>query len=176
MTAPGPIVAGYEGSVDLARTCNKYLADIRDQDPSRYGFLGCMPDLRNTPAALAEIDHCFDTLHADGIVLLTRYGDNNNYLGHPDFAPIWLALNARKACVLIYPTHAVETNLVAQNLPQSIVDYPHETARTAVDIIMSNGRRSYPEAKVILSHAGGTLPYIIKCAASLVDTGLTTKT
>lgn len=135
-----------------------------------------MPDLRSTEAALAEIEHALDILKADGVMLMTRYGSTNMYLGHEAFAPIWSALNARKAVVLVHPTHSVDTNLLAKNIPQPIVDYPHETTRAAVDIIMSNGRRMYPEVKVILSHAGGTLPYLAKRLAAIIDVGLVDKT
>ena len=176
MTSPGPAIAGYNGSVILARDANDYLAALRDKSPPRYGFLAAMPDLTNTAAALAEIDYAFDTLGADGVLLMTRYGSSNRYLGHADFAPIWNALNKRKAVVLVHPTHAVDTNFIAKHLPQPIVDYPHETTRTAIDFIMSNGCRTYTDVKIILAHAGGTLPYIAKRAACLDDVGLISKT
>ena len=46
-------------------------------------------------------------------------------------------------------------------LPQPAIDYPHETTRSAVDMIITHTKRSYPDCKVILSHAGGTLPFLI---------------
>lgn len=46
------------------------------------------------------------------------------------------------------------------SLPQPIIDFPHETTRTAVDLITSGTIRSHPNVKIILSHAGGTLPYL----------------
>lgn len=175
LTSPGAPIAGEEGSVKLSRTTNDYLASVRDKNPSKYGFFAAMPDLRNMAAALAEIEYAFDILQADGVMLLTRYGPTNMCLGHEAFAPIWNALNSRKAVVLVHPTHSVDTNLVAKNIPQPIVDYPHETTRAAVDIVMSNGRRRYPDVKIILAHAGGTLPYLAKRVAALSDVGLVNK-
>lgn len=53
-------------------------------------------------------------------------------------------------------------------------DYPHETGRTAMDLIVSNTLRQYPGCKIILSHAGGTLPYLIhRVAAMLPATPMT---
>lgn len=176
LTSPGAPIAGLEGSVKLARVTNDYLASIRDKNPSRYGFFATVPDLRNTTAAIAEIEYAFDSLKADGIILMTRYGPTNMYLGNEAFAPIWAALNARKAVVLVHPTHSVDTNLIAKNLPQPIVDYPHETTRTAADIIMANVQRNNPDVKIILAHAGGGLPYVAKRLAALSEVGLTTKT
>ena len=47
-------------------------------------------------------------------------------------------------------------------------DYPQETGRTAMSLIVSDTLRSYPGCKVILSHAGGTLPYLIYRAAGML--------
>jgi 6-methylsalicylate decarboxylase len=106
---------------------------------------------------------------ADGIILFTRYGSDNHYLGHPDFLPIWSALNDRKAVVFVHPTHAVDTHLVNPNLPQPMFDYPHETGRTAIDLILSNTLASTAQnCKIILSHAGGTLPYLIYRVAAMI--------
>jgi predicted TIM-barrel fold metal-dependent hydrolase len=176
LTSPGAPIAGLEGSVKLARGLNDHLASIRDKNPLRYGFFATMPDIRNVNAALAEIAYAFDTLKADGVILLTRYGPTNMYLGNEAFTTIWAALNARKAVVLVHPTHSVDTNLIAKNLPQPIVDYPHETTRTAADIIMANVQRNNPEVKIILAHGGGGLPYIAKRLAVLGEVGLSTKT
>lgn len=119
-------------------------------------------------AAIEEINNAFDNLQADGIVLYTRYGADNHYLGHPDFRDIWDLLDARGAVVFIHPTHPVDTALVNPSLPQPIIDYPHETTRAAVDLITSGTVRSHPNLKMILSHAGGTLPYLALRPASVL--------
>lgn len=175
MISPGPPIAGPAGSVKLARQTNEYLAALRDKNPAKYGFFAAMPDLTDTDAALAEVEYAYDKLHADGVILMTRYGKTNMYLGHEDFIPVWQALDKRHAVVLVHPTHAVDTNLVAKNLPQPIIDYPHETTRTAVDLVVSNRVRSLKNIKIILSHAGGTLPYLAKRAALIGELGLSSK-
>jgi predicted TIM-barrel fold metal-dependent hydrolase len=136
-----------------------------------------MPTLTNTSAALAEIAYAFDELKADGVTLFTRYGEGHTYLGHADLVPIWKALNDRQAVVFIHPTHAVDTTLVAPNLPQPITDYPHETTRAAVHLIASNTLKEHAsKCKIILSHAGGTLPYIANRVTALPDVGMLNKT
>lgn len=139
MTAPGTrIEKDPHAQAQLARAANSYAAQIRNGDPSHYGFFASLPDLLNTELSLKEIEYGLDTLSADGVILFTRYGDDNHYLGHPDFRPIWKELNRRKAVVFIHPTHAVDTNLVNRHLPSPMFDYPHETGRTAMDLILSD--------------------------------------
>ncbi|KAK0511059.1 hypothetical protein JMJ35_006611 [Cladonia borealis] len=177
LTAPGCTILPGEGSTSLARAVNQHAASIHDSSPSQFGFFAALPTLHeNVPAAIAEAAYALDHLHADGITLYTRYGPSSNYLGHRSFTPLWEELNRRSAVVFIHPTHAVDTSLVNPRLPQPIIDYPHETGKTAVDLIMSGAITRYPNVKIILSHAGGTLPYLATRAAHLTcDYGLSSK-
>jgi predicted TIM-barrel fold metal-dependent hydrolase len=171
-TAPGPgIEQDTRAAANLARACNDYCANLRNSHPKRFGFFACVPDLDKDPSAvLAEITYALDVLQADSIILLTSYGSSPpKYLGHPSFHPIWDALNARKAVVFIHPTHAAGSAQVSQLLPQPAFDYPHETGRTAIDLITSHTLRDHAnDCKIILSHAGGTLPALIDRVAGLM--------
>jgi len=64
-----------------------------------------------------------------------------------------------------YITHTANATLINPKVPQPIIDYPHETARTILDLIMSNTVRRHPHCRIIVSHAGGTFPYIAMRAA-----------
>lgn len=141
---------------------------MKKKDPRSYGFFASLPSLFDTERSLEEIAYAFDKLDADGVTLFTRYGDGNYYLGHDAFRPVWAELNRRKAVVFIHPTHPVDTELVHPLLPQPMFDYPHETGRTAMSLIVSDMLRSVPDCKIILSHAGGTLPYLIHRTAGLL--------
>jgi predicted TIM-barrel fold metal-dependent hydrolase len=92
----------------------------------------------------------------------------NTYLGHADIEPIWAELRRRRAVVFVHPTQPVDTAKVNDKMPQPMIDYPHETTRAAMDMIMAGTRRKYPGCKVILSHAGGALPYLISRVAELL--------
>lgn len=168
-TAPGPEVkSDPRDAAVLARKLNEFSAKVRDSDPEHYGFFASVPSLIDISLCLAEIRYALDELKADGIMLMTRYGSDNHYLGHVDFIPIWQELNARKAVVLVHPTHPVDVNLVNQCLPQPMMDYPHETARTAMDLILSDTFRSHArECRIILSHGGGTLAMVVSRVAGL---------
>ncbi|GKZ74708.1 hypothetical protein AnigIFM50267_001197 [Aspergillus niger] len=162
VTAPGACIApDRQSRSQLARQMNDYAADLRDKDPDHFAFFVSLPNILDTEDALAEIAYGLDTLHADGVTLFTRYGPSNTYLGHRDVEPIWAELNRRGCVVFIHPTHPVDIRPVNPKLPQPAIDYPHETTRTAMDMITSGTTLKYPNCKVILSHAGGALPYLI---------------
>ncbi|KAF4549848.1 Amidohydrolase-like protein 1 [Elsinoe fawcettii] len=168
-TAPGPEIASDPAqAASLARKLNEFNAGLRDKDPQHYGFFASVPSLLDSSLCIAEIRYALDVLHADGIVLMTRYGSAYHYLGHEQFAPIWEELNKRKAVVFVHPTHPVDTNLVNKSLPQPMFDYPHETGRTAVDLMTSGTFRKHAsQCKIILSHGGGTLPMLLGRVAGL---------
>ncbi|PON28827.1 amidohydrolase [Trichoderma gamsii] len=170
VTAPGPSCVGDSSkALSLAQDCNDYVASIRDERPQNYGFFLVLPSLFDTEACLKEIARGLDELHADGVVIYTRYGPDNTYLGNEAFLPIWKELNKRKAVVFVHPTHAVDTALVNSKMPQPMFDYPHETGRTAMDLITS-GRliNDCADCKIILSHGGGTLPSLIGRVSGLL--------
>ncbi|GFF29407.1 2-amino-3-carboxymuconate-6-semialdehyde decarboxylase [Aspergillus udagawae] len=166
VTAPGACILKGTASFALARQLNEYAAELRDRNPQRFGFFASLPSLLDTDATLSEIAYALDTLHADGVTLFTRYGDSNVYLGHRSLEPIWAELDRRKCVVFMHPTHPVDTTPVNPKMPQPVVDYPHETTRSAMDMILQGTRSKYPNCKVILSHAGGALPYLISRVAT----------
>ena len=163
VTAPGPCIEkDAVKAAKLARDCNEEVAALKRKNPANYGFFASVPSLFDTDLAIQEITYAFDKLDADGVILLTRYGKGNGYLGDPAFRPVRRILNERHATVLIHPTHPVDTNLVEDSLPQPMFDYPHETGRSALSLIVSDTlRTAASDCKIILSHAGGTLPTLI---------------
>jgi len=167
VTAPGPcVLADPVGQAALAWRLNEYAAHLRDEDHASFGFFASLPDIRNASAAVAEIAYALDVLGADGVTLFTRYGPNATYLGHPDLEPVWKELSRREATVFVHPTHPAHLDQVSKYLPATVVDYPHETTRAAVDMITARTLKRYPGVKVILSHAGGTLPFLISRLAA----------
>ncbi|KAH7381779.1 amidohydrolase family protein [Cadophora sp. MPI-SDFR-AT-0126] len=159
VTTPGPCIEkDPKAAAKLARAVNEAGAAIRDQYPS----------LLHQEEALEELAYAFDHLNADGAILFTRYGEDNHYFGHPEFRTIWAELNKRRAVVFVHPTHAVDIHLVNSHLPQPMFDYPHETGRTAIDMILSNTMHLVKDCKIILSHAGSTLPYLIDRVAGMI--------
>lgn len=113
VTAPGPACERDPiKAASLARECNEYVAKLCSENNKEYGYFACLPSLLDIQACLKEIKYALDHLHANGVILYTRYGNDNHYLGHPHFKEIWQELNRRKAIVFIHPTHSVDTHLV----------------------------------------------------------------
>jgi 6-methylsalicylate decarboxylase len=131
-----------KASIAVAREFNEYAATIRDSDPLHFGFFATIPSLLEPEAALEEIRFAFDELYADGILLMTHYGDS--YLGNHSFIPIWSELDSRNAVVLVHPYESANPAIINKLLQPSVLDFPYETTKTAMDMIVNGTMRSFP--------------------------------
>ncbi|KAH8802490.1 hypothetical protein F5884DRAFT_887026 [Xylogone sp. PMI_703] len=163
LSTPGVTIFDKQEARNMARRVNVYAAKIRDAQPEKFGFFASLPSLLDTEGVLAEIAYASENLQPDGFVIFTRYGGDTEfgYLGDARFRPIWHEFNSRKVVVFVHPTTPLVKTPLPPTILNNITEFPHETTRTAVDLIFSNTKQDFPDCKVILSHAGGTLPYLI---------------
>ena len=155
LTAPG--VEGWKGDarIDITRRVNDYGAQLMEQRPERFGYFSTLA-LPDVDAALAEIERSFDDLHVDGVTLHSNY--DGFYLSDARFDPIWQELERRSATVFLHPTRPPQMP-VLPGAPSPLADYPADTTRCALDLVLKGHRRRFPSTKVILSHGGGYLPF-----------------
>lgn len=137
------------------RQCNDTAAALRSQFPGRFGSFASLP-LPDVDASLAEIAHAGDQLKADGFILFSNYG--GKYLGDPAFEPVLQELNRRKAVVFVHPTRPAY-DIAGQPNP-ALIEFTFDTTRCAFSLIMARVPQRFPGIRFILSHAGGTLPYL----------------
>jgi len=69
-------------------------------------------------------------------------------------------LNAVKAVVHVHPSLHPSSKSLKLQWPGWLVEYVFDTTRAAVNLIFSGARARFPDIRFILSHAGGTLPYL----------------
>ena len=159
VTTPALNFASGEAARKLARECNDYAAKLIADHPARFGSFAVVP-LTDTEGSLREIAYALDTLKADGIGLMTSYGDK--WLGDPAFLPVMEELNRRKAVVYTHPTAAnCCVNLIRTQQPV-MIEFGTDTTRTIADIIFSGNAQKFRDISWIFSHAGGTMPFLIE--------------
>jgi predicted TIM-barrel fold metal-dependent hydrolase len=142
----------------MARLCNETAAQAKRDRPARFGSFASLP-LPDVAGALAEIEHAFDTLNADGIGLMTNY--RGKYLGDPDFAPVFDELNRRSAIVFIHPTSPPCHEAISMGYARPMIEFPFDTTRTVTNLVYSGTIDRCPNIRFILPHAGGTLPFLV---------------
>jgi 6-methylsalicylate decarboxylase len=158
-TSPGTWFGNRDETRGLAREMNEYGAKMASDYKGRFGLFALLP-FPSVDDSLKEIEYALDTLKADGVGLLTSYG--NRWLGDPAFQPVFDELNRRKAVVYTHPIDAP----CCQDLPlagvtPTTLEFPTDTTRTILSLIASDAATRYADTRFIFSHGGGTLPAII---------------
>lgn len=145
-------------AVELTRELNEFGASIVTRYPQKFGLFATLP-LPTIAQSLDEIDHAFDRLGALGIKLPTNAG--GFYLADERFAPIFDALERRRAIVLLHPVRPSVNALVPRNTPTAVVDYLVETTRTVSDMIIGGLTARHQNIRWVIPHGGALLPSLV---------------
>jgi predicted TIM-barrel fold metal-dependent hydrolase len=158
ITAPGTWFGDHGETLRLTRELNEFAAKLVSDHKGRYGLFAVLP-LPLVDETLKEIEYAFDTLKADGVGMLTSYG--NKWLGDAAFQPVLDELNRRKAVVYTHPIDAPCCQDLQPGVNPTTLEYPTDTTRTILSLVMSNAAARYSDIRFVFSHAGGTLPSVI---------------
>jgi predicted TIM-barrel fold metal-dependent hydrolase len=154
---PGICFANVQAARTLARKCNEYSAQLVRDHPGHFGFFAAVP-LPDTEGSLREIAYALDVLKADGIGLMTSYGDK--WPGDPAYAPVFEELNHRKTVVYFHPTGPNCCRDLMPNIPYMFTEVLHDTTRAVTSLLFTGSFERFRDIRFIFSHAGGTLPMV----------------
>ena len=157
VTTPQVSFADAASAPRIARESNEWSARLNRDYPGKFGQFAMLP-MHNMDLALREMEYALDVLKADGIGLLTSYGDK--WLGDVSFEPLMVELNRRKAILYTHPTVANCCRNLQKDVPVTVVEFGTDTTRTIVDLVFSGRAAQCPNVRFIFSHAGGTLPFL----------------
>jgi predicted TIM-barrel fold metal-dependent hydrolase len=157
IAAPGVHFGDNAAARNLARRCNEVSARLVGDHPARFGGFATLP-LPDVDGAIEELAYALDTLELDGIVLLASIGER--YLGDPAFDPVFTELNRRKTVVFIHPAIPVTSLALKLSMPAAMVEFVFDTTRAVTNLIYTGTLERCPDIRFILSHAGGTIPFV----------------
>jgi predicted TIM-barrel fold metal-dependent hydrolase len=145
-------------SRQLSRVTNEIIAEIKEQYPERFGGFATIPML-NPEHAIEELNYAIDHLKLDGVCLMSNY--RGTYLGDEIFDPFFKELNKRKTVVYIHPA-SPKKDLASKitEIPDAIIEAPFDTTRAVTNLMFRGSLEKYSEIKYILSHGGGTIPFL----------------
>jgi predicted TIM-barrel fold metal-dependent hydrolase len=155
ISTPAANVPNMKEARSIARLCNEIAARMISDHPERFGAFATLPPLTDVEGALREIEYALDTLKLDGVALMTNY--YLQYLGDSSFEEVYKALNRRKAVVHIHPN---DPPGVQFSVSAGLMDAPFDTTRATTNLICTGTMERYPNISFILSHGGGTMPYL----------------
>lgn len=157
VSTPGVSFGNLRAARTLARRCNEYAATQVADHPRRLGFFAVVP-LPDVDGTLREISYALDSLNADGVGIMTSYG--NTWPGDAAYMPVFEELNRRKAVVYVHPTGPDCCRELIPRIPYVMTELPHDTARAVTSLLFSGTFGRFRNVRFIFSHAGGTLPMV----------------
>jgi predicted TIM-barrel fold metal-dependent hydrolase len=158
IAAPGIHFGDDALARDLARRCNELSAKLVADHPDRFGAFAVLP-LPDVKGALRELEYALDALHLDGVVLLTSYCDGR-YLGDPIFEDVMAELDRRNVVTFVHPVVPKTSESIRLDVPGFAAEFVFDTTRAAINLIWTGTLERRPNLRIILSHAGGTTPYL----------------
>jgi predicted TIM-barrel fold metal-dependent hydrolase len=148
-----------------ARLVNEYAAEMQRDHPSRFGLFAALP-MPDVEGSLIEIEYALDVLNADGVGLMTNYGDT--WPGDPVYRPVFEELNRRKATVYFHPVApACCAGAIVPGVHESWAEVIFDTGRAVLSLLINGAFRDLRDINWIFSHSGGTTPVIARRAATL---------
>jgi len=142
----------------IAREGNEFMAQLARDHGGRFGVFATLP-INHIDNSLAEIDYAFDTLKVDGIGLMTNLGER--WLGDPHYAPLFEVLNKRETAVFVHPAAPFCCTNLVPDIPDTMIEFATDTTRAIANMVFGGTSRRCPDLRVIWSHAGGTMPFLI---------------
>lgn len=157
ISSPGVHFGDDAAARILARQVNEAGAQLRKDHPDRCGHFASLllPDVEG---AIEEARYALDILGSDGVILESN--SQGQYLGNPDFEPLWQELSDRGAIVFVHPTspHCGEELFLGR--PRPMFEFLVDTARSVSDLVFSDTLQKFPGIRWIFTHSGGVLPLL----------------
>jgi 6-methylsalicylate decarboxylase len=171
VSTPGVHLGDDAEARSKAREVNEFTAEVVRKHPDRFGFFATLT-LPDVAGAITEAAYALDKLKADGVILLSNI--HGTYVGDASWEPLMEELDRRKAVVFIHPAQPLGPEV--PGIPPYAADFLLDTTRAAINIAKNGCLERHPNLKIILSHAGGFVPYAAEriahvCAADGSNAG-----
>lgn len=149
-----------EEAGSIARDLNDSLEkDCGDSNGRLLGF-GVLP-FQNMDAALAEVEHCAKNLKNIKGFIIGTHGAGHG-LQHRDLLPLYKAVEASGHLLFVHPHYGIGNEFYTDTGHALFLacGFTFETTVSIARLICSGMLDEVPRLKLLLSHSGGTLPFL----------------
>ncbi|KAH6902444.1 hypothetical protein BKA70DRAFT_1229091 [Coprinopsis sp. MPI-PUGE-AT-0042] len=181
ISAPGANVfpGDKAKTLALARLLNEQVAAYCRAQPNRLDFYAIVP-LPYTAEAITEARYAINTLGAVGIMMFSNF--EGRYLGNAELRPFFTAVNnfGGRQILYIHPATPYVTGNNGQRIEANPTPYPtgniefyFETARTIMDLTLTQTIHTFTNIHYVIPHVGGAFPAtvdrILKSVPAIYD-------
>lgn len=159
LTCPNAYWGSAAVSLKAAQVMNDEMAQAQTAWPGRIRWFASLP-WQHEKLALEELKRACKK-GAVGVMVLANIG--GKALTDPAFAKIWKEIDRRKLPVLVHPSAPPGTSEMGLHEFQltAPIGFTFDTSLAGARCIYDGFFDRYPNLKLILSHGGGALPYLV---------------
>jgi predicted TIM-barrel fold metal-dependent hydrolase len=155
---PGPERLAPEFSVEGARLCNDYLAELCARHSDRFIGLASLP-LNDVRAAIIELDRAVEDLGLRGAVLYSNI--NGQAVDAPEFEPFYAYAEAHGIPLVLHPAVPSWSDTIRDHAMIPMLGYMVDTSIAMLRLILGGVLERHARLQVVHPHAGGVLPYLM---------------
>jgi aminocarboxymuconate-semialdehyde decarboxylase len=159
LTCPNVFWGGEEVSTRVAAMMNDTFRDAQSRYAGRIHWFATLP-WQYPAKAVTELKRAHG-MGAVGVMVLANI--DGKHLTDAEFAPVWQAIDDLALPVLIHPTAppgVAAMDMVRFQLTASI-GFTFDTSLAVARLIYDGFLDRYPNLKIIASHGGGAIPFLI---------------
>ena len=159
LTCPNVYWGGPEVSLKAARVMNDDMAKAQRQWPDRVRWFASLP-WQHERLALEELKRACDN-GAVGVMVLANI--SGQHLTDDSFKNIWAEIDRRALPVLVHPSAPPASKELGMHEFQltAPIGFTFDTSLAVARCIYDGFFDRYPNLKLIASHGGGALPYLV---------------
>jgi aminocarboxymuconate-semialdehyde decarboxylase len=142
----------------LCRHINQGIAELCNANPGKFIGIGMAP-MQDAPLAVKRLDE-IKSLGLRGIEIGSHI--NGIPVGDARLHDIYAAAEEAGLMVMVHPLHPLGLERMGGR-PElaAVAAFPLETAFAAVSLMTSGVTERFPKLRILLSHGGGALPWIL---------------
>lgn len=142
----------------LSRHINQEIAELCGSRHGRFIGIGMLP-MQDTGLAVKRLDE-LKSLGLRGFEIGTHI--NGVALGDQRLHDVYAAAEQANLAVLIHPLHPAGLDRMGGRAElAAVAAFPLETALAAVSLMTNGVMERFPRLRIMLSHGGGALPWIL---------------
>ena len=146
-----------EKALAIAQVNNDALVALGESNRERFCPLASVP-LQDPKLAVRELERAAQ-LGLRGVEIPPKIVERQ--LDEPDFEIFWAAAESLQMAVCIHPFEAAPTGAMARYFLGNLAGNLYDTGLAAALLIYGGVLERHPNLRIVLYHAGGTLPAIL---------------
>jgi aminocarboxymuconate-semialdehyde decarboxylase len=159
LSTPNVYPFSEDDSLNLACTCNNYLAHLAATYRDRFRCLASVP-LSAPDAALGELERAIVELGMNGVIVGSNI--NGKPLNAPEFQPFFEEVDRLGLTVLIHPMTPAGVEVIYEYGMAPLVGFVFDTTMAVTRMVHDGMMERYTNVKFVVAHLGGAIPYLFE--------------